>query len=1035
MKKLMASSLAAALILLSPGLPCYQALAANTARNVPGVTSAQGIGALAAPLAGLPVDAGLAAAHLSLSAPVLPGAAVPAGVIAVPALTAPAARQGTRSEEALSNFQAAADGSTARRLSASEASGEQGAVLDGIFKVSGGGDGAALDTAVAGPGAERGSGLAPAAPIAQSAPLRGRGLLVVGTPNRRPLLVEAKQAADTLGLELYLIDAPENRHLSLGVISDGRFLSQTSAELTPPSFKARRIEAVIPANDSDAEEAGRIVDLTGVRGESAEAARNAREKELSRREFSKTPEFDTTYRLELRSSQAARQAFREMGGDPVLLRSRRTGEGRLVKTGIASEDEAAAAWEAIAGQADSAGLMMERMWEGPQANVDLVYRTEQDGKLAAVVAQVSDESARRGTTSPSQLSPDHQKALVDAALRAVEALGLKSGGGVRVQMALTPEGSKALDVKKGLGDDFVAASFKEFTGVSFIEQSMRSLFAVADVSAAAVHPVAASEVQIRSPDGTIVRQRGDYKGDGVDVNAEYDKLLARAVEKRERILGGYLKGQIARLLSMVLYYSLFSPFMRATGGDKAMASGRIGYAWTLALGSPIAGVLAERLSARSVLVGAFIARATIWAGLIPGAFFFLGSGWAFASALLALNILDGAVVSIAGILDIDEGGIDILARQHHFPVDAETRVRYNAIMRGVSASARVLIAPAVAGVAVFLTLSGLLHSASVALAVVMALSFALPAVYGVIQYLRAIPKHFDRGNRDSSLTAAEELKQTASGLKDAVALAWNKPKLRWRFLLNALDRSILDSMLFVVLATFGMNVLFPDVPGKEEINKAWGTFAAAGLVGIGALGNLAMLKAMRGWQAPQEGQSWTIQDRMQSALWKMSRWITPKEIHDWKAPKAGQAKYPVYRPFFGLSLRATVASGLMAVGAWLATSGFFWPGAAAGALGSFLFNMYFIAAQLGFGNLMQGVVSEEGIDEKGNRATGRLFAIQALIELGTAALVTAVLTMLFNDVALVPAMAITFGFYLACGLITRFIAPRLLFSAAERHPK
>ena len=88
-----------------------------------------------------------------------------------------------------------------------------------------------------------------------------------------------------------------------------------------------------------------------------------------------------------------------------------------------------------------------------------------------------------------------------------------------------------------------------------------------------------------------------------------------------------------------------------------------------------------------------------------------------------------------------------------------------------------------------------------------------------------------------------------------------------------------------------------------------------------------------------------------------------------------------------------------------------------------------------------GVIAEEvgavvpevvSWDKNGKDATARLFAIQAFFELLVAAGVTWLLTSLFKHAPLVPAFVAASAFYVVLGLISRFVAPRLLFTREER---
>lgn len=455
-------------------------------------------------------------------------------------------------------------------------------------------------------------------------------------------------------------------------------------------------------------------------------------------------------------------------------------------------------------------------------------------------------------------------------------------------------------------------------------------------------------------------------------------LKDAAIEKRDRILRGYLFGQLAMIANFSIYYSLFSPVASVLGGVFGIGQGRSAYSGAVAIFQPIAGVLAERLSVRSILVASFVARALIWAALVPGAFLLLGAGAPFLSTFVALMFIDGAIVAINSLVDIDEGGIDLLGQQHGFLVDDALRNRYNAIYDGLYSLSRVVLAPLMALLGVFA--AGVLQSAAIALVAVMAISFVLPAIVACYFYLTYIPAAARLPARQAGLTPMKEVAEIGAFMWSGARLAWTVRRVRWRMLFNAAERGIEDSMLLVVMAEFAMTVLAPG-------NPAYGALYTALLIAVGKLGAMA-------------------------AAWAMHRY--------WQAPAAGAAKLPAYRMFFPLAFGGTLATALMPVAAMVAASGHMVEAAALAGLSAILFNLLFAASALGFRNLMQGIVSEVG-------ATGRVLGIQGTFMMGVSALAILGFSLLFATVGVIWAFAITSGVYVLYGLVQLVAGPSLLF--------
>ncbi len=450
----------------------------------------------------------------------------------------------------------------------------------------------------------------------------------------------------------------------------------------------------------------------------------------------------------------------------------------------------------------------------------------------------------------------------------------------------------------------------------------------------------------------------------------------------ERILRGYLRGQLALMASFAMYHSFFSPLAHALAGPAAIGAGRSGYTTAVAVFSPIAGVLVERMSTRRVLIGAFVSRAVIWAGLLPLLFYALGAGWAFYAAFIGLMFLDGAIVSINSLVDIDQGGIDLLGKQYNIAVGDRLRNRYNTIMSGFISGSRIIVVPAMAALGVFAF--GVLRSATGALVFTMAVSFAVPCLIGVYFYARYIPRQAvapGAGSGDLARTSGQIVSRLADGLR----LSWTNPNVRSRIGLAACERVVEDSFVFLVLTEFGMQALAPR-------NAAWGALATSLLIAVGKLGALI-------------------------SAWAMHRY--------WRAPTPEGARYPAYRMFFPMAFLATVFTLLMPVALNLLHLGHFWLGAAIAGASNLLFNLLFEPAKLGFRTYTQGLVRDEG-------APGRIFGIQMTIIMATNAVGIVGLSSLFVALTMGSALWIVTGLYAAFGLFEFIVAPRLLFTPVER---
>ena len=144
-----------------------------------------------------------------------------------------------------------------------------------------------------------------------------------------------------------------------------------------------------------------------------------------------------------------------------------------------------------------------------------------------------------------------------------------------------------------------------------------------------------------------------------------------------------------------MWWTAFTPLVFALlHSDMAVGANRIAFNVALLVLSPIAGVVAERVATRKLLLATTASRMVIWSALLP-IFYFAnmsppssggdgdGDGAALAAedegaltrsatamywSLLVCSLLDGASVAFSNVVDIDMGGLDLLAGQHGVPV-------------------------------------------------------------------------------------------------------------------------------------------------------------------------------------------------------------------------------------------------------------------------------------------------------------------------------------------------------------------------------
>ncbi|MBI3549713.1 MAG: ATP-grasp domain-containing protein [Elusimicrobia bacterium] len=352
------------------------------------------------------------------------------------------------------------------------------------------------------------SGLAAPSEFFDEAAVRGKTLLLVGTrASREFILNETVRVSKKLGLNLVLLDRPEDRAHSAPHVPEANFIPAPIDDRTAPTIASNAarvvdfarnsaVDAVISFRSHHAKLTGEIVDRLRARGVAKRAVVTADTKPLMREAVNaKVPEQSVPFRR-ITSVEEARRAYAELGGGKFILKTVQGENSRFLATGLDSAEAVAAAYRRM-DKAVSAfakqhretssifnrhpGIFMERELEPvPGTNEVSVEVVMQRGKAAiAVVSDTlkigkKDELAGASMTFPSQLGRDMQKAFVAAAEKALNAVGILEGN-ARIDMMMTKDGARVIEINPYLGGSAVHTAVLLQTGVSLIEQGIRAI--------------------------------------------------------------------------------------------------------------------------------------------------------------------------------------------------------------------------------------------------------------------------------------------------------------------------------------------------------------------------------------------------------------------------------------------------------------------------------------------------------------------------------------------------------------------------------
>lgn len=184
-------------------------------------------------------------------------------------------------------------------------------------------------------------------------------------------------------------------------------------------------------------------------------------------------------------------------------------------------------------------------------------------------------------------------------------------------------------------------------------------------------------------------------------------------------LKGYLIGQLAHVLKLGVWWTIFGPLLLSIfhGHVYGICLTRISFNTSLMIASPLAAILVERVAVRSILLWTVSLRGLIYCVALPLVWILLESSWIvdypseddprlpsahahdFGLLLLGfvgLVFIDGLVVAASNVVDIDCDGVLLVARQHLAPMRPNLQQQMMQMHEWTFEGSMILLAPLLA---------------------------------------------------------------------------------------------------------------------------------------------------------------------------------------------------------------------------------------------------------------------------------------------------------------------------------------------------
>lgn len=144
----------------------------------------------------------------------------------------------------------------------------------------------------------------------------------------------------------------------------------------------------------------------------------------------------------------------------------------------------------------------------------------------------------------------------------------------------------------------------------------------------------------------------------------------------DRIYRSFIYGQLISVVSAAIWWGFFGTvitFMMES--DTAAGNARLVFNLMLVIMSPISRVISESLPMRNILVYVTLLRSFIWSSYLPfvylvGRYFGYKLIWEIVGNVqfYAFMALDGALISLLNVVDLDCGGLNYLSNQYDIEI-------------------------------------------------------------------------------------------------------------------------------------------------------------------------------------------------------------------------------------------------------------------------------------------------------------------------------------------------------------------------------
>ena len=570
---------------------------------------------------------------------------------------------------------------------------------------------------------------------------------------------------------------------------------------------------------------------------------------------------------------------------------------------------------------------------------------------------------------------------------------------------------------------------------------------------------------------------------------------------------GYLVGQCANVIKSALWWTSFSPLIYAllrneengVTRDSAIGAMRVAFNVAMLLLSPLAGALIDRSDVRYVLLMTTIGRGIIWGVLLPLCWYYLHASTTFGDdgilypLLVFLSFADGVNVAFANVVDIDMGGVDLLAKQHGIQVSDSMRVFFNTVHQIVFDASMVLFTPGMAFFSWYVadvlssgnnTQSSILGNLSVrdattgGMVIVFAGVFMVMSAISFVGYCCYIPYRFGTTGRPAAaslntplvgqpenfaspvswsngepgeeenggLFNKDEQPQPpvscCSLLRDIVSglgIMCANPPVRWRILFVGIEVALEDAMVAVMLPEYALTE-YDMCKGQDDcVLPLW---FGPQHNGGGHSVNSSIITS----PSPQSGTISADGAPICASIWtalligfgKIAAVLAAGLFHRcWTVPKDPSG----YRPLFVMIFLSSVSTLLLPLSRIVAENNYNSEARIMIFGSTFLFFLFSAPAKIGLETLLQGLAADLAPDIQ-----GKIFGVIGTAVTSIDALIILAMTLVFGRLkqhclvgssceerALTTALWVSSGIYVTHGILELVIGPWLMIPSSGKN--